>query len=116
MPKYQRIAEWLQQKIADGTYGPGDKLPSEQELREQFDVSRQTVRSALAVLEEEGLIYGRQGSGSFVRDPAEEEAGKSRRIAVVTTYVDNYIFPKIIQGIEQVLSGSGFSGADFLYQ
>ena len=108
MPKYQRIAEWLQQKIADGTYGPGDKLPSEQELREQFDVSRQTVRSALAVLEEEGLIYGRQGSGSFVRDPAEEEAGKSRRIAVVTTYVDNYIFPKIIQGIEQVLSEADF--------
>ena len=108
MPKYQRIAEWLQQKIADGTYGPGDKLPSEQELREQFDVSRQTVRSALDVLEEEGLIYGRQGSGSFVRDPAEEEAGKSRRIAVVTTYVDNYIFPKIIQGIEQVLSEADF--------
>ena len=60
------------------------------------------------MLEEEGLIYGRQGSGSFVRDPAEEEAGKSRRIAVVTTYVDNYIFPKIIQGIEQVLSREDF--------
>ena len=108
MPKYQRIAEWLQQKIADGTYGPGDKLPSEQELREQFDVSRQTVRSALAVLEEEGLIYGRQGSGNFVRDPTEEEAGKSRRFAVVTTYVDNFIFPKIIQGFEQVLSREDF--------
>lgn len=108
MTKYQKIAEWLEEKIADGTYAPGQKLPSEQDLREQFSVSRQTVRRALEVLEAQGLVYGRQGSGNFVTDPAEAQEGKSRRIAVVTTYVDNYIFPKIIQGIEQVLSREDF--------
>lgn len=108
MPKYQKIAEWLECRIADGTYGPGQKLPSEQELREKFAVSRQTVRRALALLEEHGMVYGRQGSGNYVRDWEKEEEGKSRRIAVVTTYVDNYIFPKIIKGIEQVLSGKDF--------
>ena len=108
MAKYQVIADWLEQKIAEGSYQPGDKLPSEQSLREQFDVSRQTVRRALEVLEEKGLTYGQQGSGTFVTDPEAQEQGKSRRIAVVTTYVDNYIFPKIIQGIEQVLSAEGF--------
>lgn len=108
MPKYQVIAEWLEQKIAEGSYRPGEKLPSEQELRDQFDVSRQTVRRALEVLEEQGLTYGQQGKGTFVTDPALEEQNKSRQIAVVTTYVDNYIFPRIIQGIEQILSAEGF--------
>lgn len=108
MLKYEKIADWLEQKIAEGLYRPGQKLPSEQELREQFGVSRQTVRRALAVLEKRGAVYSRQGSGSFVADPQKEEEGKSRRIAVVTTYVDNYIFPKIIKGIEQVLSEENF--------
>ncbi len=108
MTKYQKIAVRLKEQIADGTYGPGAKLPSEQELREQFGVSRQSVRKALEVLESEGLVRGYQGKGTYVVDPVREEQGKSKRIAVVTTYVDNYIFPKIIQGIEQVLSGEGF--------
>ena len=108
MTKYQKVADWLEQKIAEGVYQPGEKLPSEQSLREQFDVSRQTVRRALEILEGKGLTYGRQGSGTFVMDLEAQEQGKSRRIAVVTTYVDNYIFPKIIQGIEQVLSAEGF--------
>lgn len=95
---------------------PGEKLPSEQALRKQFDVSRQTVRRALEVLEEQGLTYGQQGKGTFVTDPALEEQNKSRQIAVVTTYVDNYIFPRIIQGIEQILSAGGLSGTDCLYK
>ena len=108
MPKYQEIAGWLEQGICDGRYLSGQKLPSEQALREQFGVSRQTVRRALEVLEDEGLVYGRQGSGTFVADQEAEENAKSRQIAVVTTYVDNYIFPRIIQGVESVLSREGF--------
>ena len=108
MPKYQEIAGWLEQGICDGRYLSGQKLPSGQALREQFGVSRQTVRRALEVLEDEGLVYGRQGSGTFVADQEAEENAKSRQIAVVTTYVDNYIFPRIIQGVESVLSREGF--------
>ena len=108
MPKYQMLAEWLQQKIAEGFYQPGKKLPSEQELQAQFSVSRQTVRRALGVLERQGFVRSRQGSGTFVTDAEAEEKSRSRRIAVVTTYVDNYIFPRIIRGIEKVLSDQGF--------
>ena len=78
MPKYQEIAGWLEQGICDGRYLSGQKLPSEQALREQFGVSRQTVRRALEVLEDEGLVYGRQGSGPFVADQEAEENAKSR--------------------------------------
>lgn len=71
-------------------------------------MSRQTVRRAIKELEQRGCVRSRQGSGTFVVDLEAEEQKKSRRIAVVTTYVDNYIFPKIIQGIEHTLSEQGF--------
>lgn len=108
MAKYQILSEALRQKILECIYHPGDKLPSEYELQEQFQVSRQTVRNALELLEKQGFVRSRQGSGTYVVDREAEEQKKSKRIAVVTTYVDNYIFPKIIQGIEGALSKEGF--------
>ncbi len=108
MAKYQKLTEWLQQKIAEGYYQPGQKLPSEQELQTQFSVSRQTVRRALGILESQGCLRSRQGSGTFVTDAGAGRGNGVRRIAVVTTYVDNYIFPRIIQGIERVLSEQGY--------
>lgn len=108
MSKYQILAEWIQQKIGEGVYMPGERLPSEQKFQEQFGLSRQTVRRALQILEQQGCVRSRQGSGTYVVDLDAEEQQKSRRIAVVTTYVDNYIFPRIIQGIERTLSEQGF--------
>ena len=108
MSKYKFLAEELRRKITESLYQPGNKLPSEQELQKQFEVSRQTVRNALELLEKQGFVRSRQGSGTYVVDREAEEQKKSRRIAVVTTYVDNYIFPRIIQGIESVLSKEGF--------
>lgn len=108
MSKYKLLADELRRKITDKIYQAGNKLPSELELQEQFQVSRQTVRNALELLERQGLVRGRQGSGTYVVDREAEEQKKSRRIAVVTTYVDNYIFPRIIQGIEGVLAKEGF--------
>ncbi|MGU3468955.1 FadR/GntR family transcriptional regulator [Methylobacterium sp. C33D] len=53
--------------IADGTYRPNDRLPSEHDLAGQFGVSRPVVRSALERLRREGTILSRRGAGSFVR-------------------------------------------------
>ena len=108
MAKYQVLADALRQKMIEGIFSPGKKLPSEYELQNQFQVSRQTVRNALELLEKQGFVRSRQGSGTYVLDREAEEQQKSKRIAVVTTYVDNYIFPKIIQGIESVLAKEGF--------
>lgn len=108
MAKYKLLAETLRQKILENIYQPGSKLPSESELQKQFALSRQTVRNALELLEKQGFVRSRQGSGTYVADREAEEQNKSKRIAVVTTYVDNYIFPRIIQGIEGVLSQEGF--------
>jgi GntR family transcriptional regulator len=66
-PAYLQIADGLREQIRDGTYQPGAKLPSESQLREQWGVASKTVRAALDQLRSEGLLVGRQGVGSFVR-------------------------------------------------
>ncbi len=66
-PRHEQISTSLRDQIEDGEYAPDDQLPSESQLGSQFGVSRITVRRALHTLENEQLIYRRQGLGSFVR-------------------------------------------------
>lgn len=68
IPRHKQISQWLRQQIEDGVFKVDDKLPSENELCQKFDVSRVTVRKALQTLENEQLIYRSQGLGSFVQD------------------------------------------------
>ena len=63
---YQQIARAISTSINDGRYRPGDKLPSERELADDFGVSRPTIRDAMIALEFQGLVEARQGSGVYV--------------------------------------------------
>src|SRR5262245_57373360 len=67
-PKYQQLAAIFRRKIRNGELRPGDQLPSETELSTQYRTGRGTVRLALGVLRNEGLILSEQGRGVFVRD------------------------------------------------
>ncbi|MDT9684323.1 GntR family transcriptional regulator [Streptomyces sp. TRM76323] len=64
---YQQIADALRDRIAEGALAPGDKLPTEAELREEYDVSRETVRKAVGLLVNEGLVISARPQGHFVR-------------------------------------------------
>ncbi|MFF4446597.1 GntR family transcriptional regulator [Streptomyces sp. NPDC001502] len=66
-PKYQRIADALRAAIQAGEYGPGDRLPGENDLMAAYEVARMTARQALGVLQNEGLVEARKGAGVFVR-------------------------------------------------
>lgn len=68
VPRHLQISQWLRQQIESGVFKPEDKLPSENDLANKFDVSRVTVRRALQSLESESIIYRCQGLGSFVSD------------------------------------------------
>ena len=61
-----QLADQVRQRIGDGDWGPGHRLPSEQQLADEYGVSRATVRSALRRLAESGLLRVRQGAGTFV--------------------------------------------------
>src|SRR5688500_17844325 len=65
-PLYQKVREQLKQQIVRGFWKPGDMLPTEPELGEQFGVSAGTVKQALLSLAREGLIIRRAGKGTFV--------------------------------------------------
>lgn len=70
---YALIADTLRQRITGGDYAPGSLMPSEAALSEEFGVARTTLRRALAVLENEGLITGTPSIGRTVR-PTEPDA------------------------------------------
>lgn len=111
MAKYQKVVQWVKEQIEAGKLKDGDKLESEHVLSRQFGISRQTVRHALAVLEREKLLVGRQGSGNYVTLLAEHKASavKGKTVTLLSTYVNAYIFPNIIQGMEQVLAEHGYA-------
>ena len=66
IPLHLDISEKLYQRIIEGDYLPGAKLPSEKELIDQFQVSRITIRRAIANLIDQGLVTAHQGKGVFV--------------------------------------------------
>lgn len=66
IPLYYQLENVLREKILSGTLTPGEQLPTESELIEQYGVSRITVRQALGALADEGLIERQQGRGTFV--------------------------------------------------
>lgn len=69
---YQHVAALIRKRICAGHWVPGERLPSIEALARTFDVAVVTVRQALAVLEEEGLIQRRQGRGTFVASTVKE--------------------------------------------
>ena len=88
---YHAIAGELRARIERGTYEPGSRLPAEDALAREFDVSRQTVNKALLRLRAEGLVRVERGVGTTVRElpmlttkrigrqaPAQREAGEAR--------------------------------------
>ncbi|WP_369183779.1 GntR family transcriptional regulator [Streptomyces sp. Y1] len=66
-PLYRRVADILRSEISSGAFAPGARLPSERELCDRFDASRNTVRNGLKVLVSEGLVAPSQGLGYEVR-------------------------------------------------
>jgi len=68
LPKYVQVADHIRDQILRGELRPGDEIPSERRIVEDWGVSRPTATRALAALRAEGLVEARQGSGTFVRE------------------------------------------------
>ncbi|WP_214110663.1 GntR family transcriptional regulator [Acrocarpospora catenulata] len=71
VPKSDQIADAIRARIADGTYEPDKRVPSEHELVTEFDVARGTARKALEKLRATGDIYSVRGLGHFVSPPGQ---------------------------------------------
>jgi DNA-binding GntR family transcriptional regulator len=96
-PRYVRIAEALRRRLSR-TPGAAARLPSEPALAREFQVSRETVRGALAVLRDEGLIYSRAGRGTFV-SPGRRQVGVRITQPINEPYVAGR--PSVLRVLEQ---------------
>jgi GntR family transcriptional repressor for pyruvate dehydrogenase complex len=86
---FDQVVELLQTLIAEGTWEPGDRLPSEAELGATYGVSRSVVREALRVLESKGLIEVRAGAGAFVATPHASFRAASEAIDWLASHRDS---------------------------
>ena len=103
--RYRQLAAELKQLCLSLQQQGQSRLPGELALCEAYHCSRETVRRALALLEEEGFILRMHGSGTYLAGgPA-----RGRRIAVVTAARDTYLYPQLLRDLERVFSAQGFS-------
>lgn len=109
LPKYQALVNWIRKQVVENRLKHGEKFYSENELSAMFGISRQTVRQAVGILEQEGFVERRRGSGTYVSYNAPPERRKTMNIGVISTYLDDYIFTSIIRGVETVLTEQGYT-------
>lgn len=78
---HELVLEQMRKALEAGQFKPGDRLPSERDMAEQLDVSRTTVRAAVAVLEREGLLLVRRGrGGGFIVQAPQVDPDSSRHM------------------------------------
>lgn len=111
MLKYQWLAKRLKTRIQKSIRKGENKLPTEQELCETYQLSRQTVRMALKLLEQEGFIVKKRGSGSYITGYLGKVRGNEVDVLVMDE--QDYIYPGIIHDIRQTLAEDGFSCSTF---
>lgn len=98
-PMYRRIAEDLREKIESGELEAGSQLPTELELRERYDASRNTVRDAVKWLMTRGLVETRPGQGTFVVekiDPFLTEVTPEYGFGGVEAYLPRYTMDRVL--------------------
>ncbi|MGW7516901.1 GntR family transcriptional regulator [Streptomyces sp. NPDC054796] len=68
-PPYLRVADQLRQRVSDGAWSPGDRLPSRAQLGAEYGVGENVIRRAQELLISQGVLEGRAGSGTYVAEP-----------------------------------------------
>lgn len=108
LPKYLAIAEWMKENIYNNTFKAGEKLISENKLCQKFEISRQTARQAIAVLEEEGLVIKKQGSGTYINPISLKARLNTKTIALILPELSNDQTPTMLTEMEDLFSTAGY--------
>ncbi len=107
MKKYEELAEKIKKNIPRLLESGDIRLPPELAAMDLYHVSRQTVRRAYALLEEEKLIHSIQGSGTYLTGLLPDR--QSNQIAVLLTTDTEYIYPQLHSSLGRILSQKGFA-------
>jgi len=101
--KFEELASQLRSQILSGTWNPGTKLPTENELIRETGLSLTTVRRAYEALVEEGLVTRRRGAGSFVSDRRPVRETRQGQVGILIPETALY-YAKVLQGLETTLT------------
>lgn len=106
-PIYLQIADEMTMRIANGTYQPGDRLPSVRELALEAGVNPNTMQRALAYLEQRKLVYSERTSGRFVTK--EEDILRKLRSELAKDYIRELVekLRRIGMNDEEIASSVG---------
>lgn len=100
MTIYRQIYQDLRQRILSGQEHMHAPLPTQTELAEHYHTTRVTVKKALSLLEQEGLVYSKQGSGTYVRSPLSETSKEllplDYPVGATTTHFNQQVTSKIL--------------------
>ncbi|RAW12847.1 LacI family transcriptional regulator [Paenibacillus taichungensis] len=123
IPLYQQIQDYIRHVITQENMKPGDRIPTEKELMDQFQVSKITVANALTGLANEKLIARVPGKGSFVAEEADsasvtltqattmkgrEGTLSTGMIGIIVPSIHDYFAIRLVEGIEQALREEGY--------
>ena len=98
IPIYYQLIQYIKQQVANGVWKVGDKIPSEREFCNQFQISRMTVRGAIETLKNEGLIYSKKGLGNFVCIPK-----FNQKLNKLTSFTDDMLSRGLNPGSKTLL-------------
>ena len=106
------LARVIRNDIAERVYAPDAMIPSERELMLRHEVSRTTVRRAVQILVDEGLVVRRAGSGTYVKHGETQSrpvvSSSGRILCLIIPTFSNPLYAEVIDGIERAARGSGY--------
>ena len=88
VPMYLQVSNWIESMLQSSEYDVGSKLPSEGELAAKFQLNRNTIRHAISVMVQQGLLEKQKGVGTFVR--RKKPLAPVRQLGKMTSFIDDF--------------------------
>ena len=121
IPLYLQVASAIRRRIDEGQWRPGQKIPTLEEFETEFQVARVTVRQAIDILEQEGLVRRQQGKGTFVAGTIKDKrwltlaTQMSQMVESIQDNVPHFIPVKDPPALPRLLEGDGRPADDYVY-
>ena len=126
VPMYIQVVNWITSMLQSSGYDVGSKLPSEGDLAKKFQLNRNTIRHAISVMVQQGLLEKQKGVGTFVR--RKKPLAPVRQLSKMTSFIDDFeldsrnsleteskiISQEKILPSEEIASALGITTGDFV--
>lgn len=99
---YRCVIDYFKKKIIDGELRPGEKLPPEREIAERLNVSRNSVREAIRIMDMTGVISSQQGSGNYITCEFQKSLAETMTMMFAMDQIDYKQISQIRQALERL--------------